>query len=73
MPNGFSGLPNKLEPCDGPVGGGPAGVVELPNRLMAGLLVGVVVFVCSLDVFPILANGLPVLFAAVEPPNKLGA
>lgn len=72
------GFPNMLEPALAPVvvlGGGPAGVVELPNRLGAGLLVGVVVFVRSAKVLsvPILLKRPPVLPCPLRPPNRLGA
>ncbi len=73
-----AGLPKILEPAFAPVlliGGGPAGVVELPNRLIAGLLVGVVVLFCSAKVLfvPILLNRLLVLPFPLEPLNRLGA
>lgn len=73
-----AGLLNKLEPAFALVvvlGGGPAGVVELPNRLEAGLLVGVVVLVGSADVLlvSILLKKPPVLPPPLTPPNGFGA
>lgn len=72
------GLPNMLEPAFAPVvvlGGGPAGVVELPNRLGVGLLVGVVVLVCPAKVLsvPILPKKPLVLPFPLGSPNRPGA
>ena len=51
------------------LGGGPAGVVELPSKDAVGLLVGVVAFAC--EVFePKLKLELPPVLAA--PPNRFG-
>lgn len=71
------GFPNKLEPEFAPVvvlGGGPAGVVELPNRLGAGLLVGVAVFICPAKVLsvPILPKKPLILPFPLGSPNRLG-
>lgn len=47
LPASCGGLPNKTDPLPAPalaVGGGPAGVVESPNKVVVGLFVGVVVF-----------------------------
>lgn len=73
---GSEGLPNRLEPAFAPVvvlGGGPAGVVELPNILNAGLLVGVVVLDCSAEdlVEPVLLKKLPVLPPPLAPPKRV--
>lgn len=74
---------NRLEPVFAPVlvlGGGPAGVVELPNMFVVGLLVGVVVFWLSALIFSrddVLEGKVlkkpEVLPPPLVPPKRLGA